>query len=120
GAPLMLFGCAQTPALAYPGHWAVAARALGYREVMPPFIAVGRPPLDGGYLGAQYNAFTVPGDPGAPDFRVQDLRPPAGVSAAGLKRREKLLGLVDAEVKAFENADGQRSMTEFYRRAYAI
>jgi hypothetical protein len=117
---LMLSGYAHTPTLAYPVYGAVAARALGYRKAMPPFVAFGRSPLDAGYLGAQYNAFTVAGDPGAPDFTVQDLRPPVEVSTAGLKRRERLLHLVDGEIKAFESADGPRSMSEFYRRAYAL
>jgi hypothetical protein len=98
----------------------VAAKELGYRNALPPFIACERAPLDAGYLGAQYNAFTVPGDPNAPNFSVQDLRPPVEVSAAGLKRRERLLGLVDRQVQAFESADGPRGVSEFYQRAYAL
>jgi hypothetical protein len=117
---LMLSGYAHTPTLTYPICGAVAAHELGYRKAMPPFIGIGRPPLDAGYLGARYNAFTVTGDPNAPNFTVQDLRPPIEVSTAGLRRRERLLQLVDKEVKAFEAADGPRSMSEFYRRAYAL
>jgi hypothetical protein len=117
---LMLTGYLQTPSLAYPSYGAVLAKELGYRNALPPFVALPSPPVGSGYLGAQYSAFTVGGDPGAPGFTVRDVRPPLEVSAARLKRRESLLQLVDGAVKAFESADGPRSMSEFYQRAYAM
>jgi uncharacterized protein (DUF1501 family) len=117
---LMLTGYLQTPATEYPSYGAVVAKEFGYRNSLPPFVALPSPPIGSGYLGAQYNAFTVGGDPGAPDFTVRDVRPPVEVSAARLKRRESLLNLVDGAVKAFESADGPRSMAAFYQRAYAM
>jgi Protein of unknown function (DUF1501) len=117
---LMLTGYLQTPTIAYPSFGSVTAKELGYRKSLPPFVSLPRPPVSSGYLGAQYNAFTVGGDPNSPDFTVRDVRPPAEVSTARLQRRESLLNLVDGAVKAFESADGPRSMTEFYQRAYSL
>src|SRR5262245_12490899 len=88
---LMLTGYLQTPTIAYPSFGSVVARELGYRKSLPPFVSLPRPPLGVSYLGAQYNAFTVGGDPNAPEFTVRDVRPPAEVSTARLQRREKLL-----------------------------
>jgi hypothetical protein len=117
---LMLTGYLQTPATEYPSFGAVAAKELGYRRSLPPFVALPRPPIGAGYLGAEYGAFTVAGDPNAPAFTVRDVRPPLEVSAARLKRRETLLSLVDGAVKAFESADGPRSLSAFQQRAYAL
>jgi hypothetical protein len=117
---LMLTGYLQTPATEYPSYGAVVAKELGYRKSLPPFVSLPHPPIGSGYLGAQYNAFTVGGDPGAPDFTVRDVQPPLEVSAARLKRRKTFLSLVDGAVKAFEHADGPRSMSQFYQRAYSI
>src|SRR5438132_10089683 len=85
---LMLTGYLQTPTVEYPSYGAVAAKELGYRKSLPPFVSLPHPPIGSGYLGAQYNAFTVGGDPGSPDFTVRDVQPPLEVSAARLKRRE--------------------------------
>jgi hypothetical protein len=120
GDHLMLSGYAQTPTLSYPSFGTVAARELPARNQVPPFVACQRAPLDAGYLGAQYNAFTVNGDPNSPDFALADLRAPLEVSTAGLRRRKTLLSLVDSKLEAFESADGPRSMSEFYRRAYSL
>jgi hypothetical protein len=117
---LMLSGYLQTPTVEYASYGAVVAKALGYRKSLPPFVSLSRPPLGSGYLGAQYSAFTVGGDPNAPNFSVRDVRPPVEVNAARSRRREALLKLVDGAVKAFESADGPRSMTEFTQRAYAM
>jgi hypothetical protein len=117
---LMLTGYPHTPTLEYPSYGAVVARELGYRNGLPPFVALPRAPVGSGYLGAERGAFTIGGDPNAPDFTVQDLRPPVEVSTARMKRRRGLLSLVDDGVKAFEEADGPRSTSEFYRRAYAL
>jgi uncharacterized protein (DUF1501 family) len=117
---LMLTGYLQTPTVEYPSYGAVVARELGYRKSLPPFVALPNPPIGSGYLGAQYNAFTVGGDPGAPGFTVRDVQPPLEVNAARLKRRESFLNLVDGAVKAFEHADGPRSMSQFTQRAYAM
>jgi hypothetical protein len=117
---LMLTGYPQTPTLEYPSYGAVVARALGYKKGLPPFVALPRAPVGSGYLGAEQGAFTISGDPNAPGFTVQDLRPPIEVSTARLQRRQSLLSLVDEGIKAFEEADGPRSTSEFYRRAYAL
>jgi uncharacterized protein (DUF1501 family) len=117
---LMLTGYAATPALEYPGYGSVAARALGYRQALPPFVAMPRSPVGAGYLGTEYNPFLVSGDPNAPDFTVRDLQAPLSVSTAGRKRRETLLGLVDGAVKALDDADGPRSMSKFHQRAYDL
>lgn len=117
---LMLTGYAQTPATEYPSFGAIVAKELGYRRSLPPFVALPSPPIGSGYLGAGYGAFTVAGDPNAPEFAVRDVRPPMEVSAARLKRRETLLSLVDGAVKAFESADGPKSLSEFQKRAYAL
>ena len=117
---LMLSGYLQTPATTYPAFGAIAGRLQGYRTALPPFAGIPNSPVGSGYLGSAYNAFRVGGDPNAAGFTVRDFAPPLQVNASRLARRGDLLRLVDGSVRAFEQADGPRGMSEFYRRAHDI
>jgi hypothetical protein len=117
---LMLSGYLQSPATAYPAIGSVLGKVLGYRGAMPPAVAIPSSPLGAGYLGSAWSAFRVGGDPNSPAFTVRDLQPPVDVNTARLRRRGDLLRLVDDGVRAFEQADGPRSLSEFYQRANTI
>jgi len=117
---LMLTGYLQNPATAYAAFGAIVGRLQGYRTALPPFAGIPNSPVGSGYLGSAYSAFRVGGDPNAAGFTVRDFSPPLEVSAARLERRADLLQLVDGSVRAFEQADGPRGLSEFYRRAHDI
>lgn len=117
---LMLTGYLQTPATPYAAFGAVMGRLQGYRTALPPFVGIPNSPVAAGYLGSAHGAFRVGGDPNAAGFTVRDFAPPLEVNAARLKQRGDLLRLVDRNVRAFEEADGPRSLGEFYSRAHTI
>ncbi len=117
---LMLSGYLQNPVTPYPAIGSIMAKVQGYRTALPPCVGIPNAPVSSGYLGSAFNAFRVNGDPNAPNFSVRDFQPPVDVDGSRLSRRGDLLKLVDQGVKAFEQADGPRSLSEFYQRAHTI
>jgi hypothetical protein len=117
---LMLSGYLTSPATAYPAIGSVMGKIQGYRSALSPFVGIPNSPVTSGYLGSAFSAFRVGGDPNAPDFSVRDFKPPIEINAERVSRRGDLLKLVDQGVRAFEQADGPRSMSEFYQRAHTI
>ncbi|MBM3457701.1 MAG: DUF1501 domain-containing protein, partial [Armatimonadetes bacterium] len=117
---LMLSGYLQNPVTPYPALGSILARVQGYRTALPPCVGIPNSPVGSGYLGSAFNAFRVTGDPNSPTFAVRDFRPPVTVDGDRLSRRGELLKLVDQGVSAFEQADGPRSLSEFYQRAHTI
>lgn len=105
----------------YPAIGAVVAHELGYRGPLPPYFAVPRNPSftwelgKSAFLGGRYESFKA-GDPNDPNFRVQDITPPAGLGAR-LDRRQTLRAAVDGLASQVEADDQLRTLDEFQRRA---
>jgi hypothetical protein len=65
---------------------------------------------DAGFLGAKHDPWQIKQDPNSPNFKIENLSLPAGLSINGLEDRKKLLAEFDAQRTALDRA---RSVTEF-------
>ena len=99
----------------------MVAHELGYRGPMPPYFAVPKNPSftwelgKSAFLGGRYESFKA-GDPNDPNFRVQDVSPPADLVVKA-DRRQSLRAAVDGLARQVEADDQLRTMDEFYARA---
>ena len=100
----LLTGYKPTPALVYPGMPAVVTHLTTTQSALPANIALQRPnAMTGhGYLDGATSPFVVVGDPSKPDFKVQDLAPPDGLSVQRLMRRQSMRDAVDSLTRARE------------------
>lgn len=65
---------------------------------------------DGGFLGAKHDPWQIKQDPNSPNFKVENLSLPAGLSIGSFENRHKLLAEFDAQRAGLDRA---RSVTEF-------
>lgn len=65
---------------------------------------------DAGFLGAKHDPWQIKQDPNSPNFKIENLSLPAGLSINGFENRKKLLAEFDAQRGALDRA---RSVTEF-------
>ena len=117
----LLTGYKPLPTLQYPSYGSVIAKELGVRNAVPPYIAVPDVARAGqsGFIGAGYNAFTVP-DPSTPTFKVQDVNPPVAVDNSRMARRRGFTNkLNDRFVNALPD-DNVRSVDSFYEKAFDL
>ncbi len=99
------------------------------RPVLPyvslPYITkegAGGPPQPGffgGWLGRTYDPLFVLRDPNAPDFRVEELSPPADVSAQRLEGRRHLMQDLSA-ARTPASARAVRDMSTFQQKAFEV
>jgi len=117
----MLTGYRVLPTLEYPGYGSVVARESGYKNGLPPYVAI--PGVIGdaeaGYMGATYNPFSA-GDPGAGSYSVRDVNPPEGVTVERMERRRTFLKAVDEFQATGRPAETVASLDTFYTRAYDL
>jgi uncharacterized protein (DUF1501 family) len=117
----LLTGYKPLPTLDYPSYGAVTAKELGVRHSMPPYVAIPDVARAGqaGFIGAGYNAFTVP-DPSAPNYRVQDINLPRSVDAARLSRRQMFTRKMNDRFDSTLPDPNVHSVDTFYERAYDL
>jgi hypothetical protein len=117
----LMTGYKPLPTLQYPSYGSIVAKELGVRNSMPPYIGIPNPGrgAGSGFIGASYNPFYTP-DPGAANYRVQDVQLPAGVDAARLARRRGFTQEINGEFVQDLPDDGVRSVDSFYERAYDL
>lgn len=123
GTHYLMTGFPPLPGFAVPSYGAVVAQMRGKQGALPPYIAVPSPILYGGagFLGAALDPFSPGGDPGNPNFRVQDLAPEGGMTLERVDRRRGLREAVDAAFDQFEQgSDAVRAVDEFYEAAYEL
>ena len=123
GTHYMLTGFMPLPGFAVPSYGAVAAKLLGPRSALPPYISVQQPMGEqgAGFLGASLNPFCPGSDPNSGDFHVRDMDPPGGMTREKLDRRKSLRDSVDAAFKAHEaGSDRVKAVDTFYNRAYTL
>ena len=121
GTHYLLTGYRPTPVLTYPSFQAVVgSQRVKVGQTLPDFIAVpqyrvGGARYDGhGFLPSQFGPFSVGGDPGRPEFRVQDIG--TNLSSTRLNRRRTF-------ARRFEelNASGTgNSEQEIRKRAFDL
>lgn len=111
----------------FPSIGAIASQQLGpRRRGVPAYVAVPHaasiglvPGYFGGHLlGVQHNPFQPGGDPGAPNFSVQNLNLAQGLTLERLDDRRGLLRHFDGARAAFASMAEPQAMDRFAREAY--
>ncbi len=123
GTHYMLTGFLPLPGFAVPSYGAVAAKLLGPRSALPPYIAIQQPgsEMGAGFLGAALNPFCPGGDPNSGNFQVRDLEMSGGMTTQKLDRRKALRETVDNAFRLQERgSDTARAVDSFYNRAYTL
>ncbi len=124
---IMMSGKKFNPALAFPCFGSVVAKELGPRNTLPPFVQLGTQ-VDrrfggglAGYLGLEYNAFELPGDPNSEKFSIRDVTPPSGVSMERLSRRRQALSKINTLQRTLEHKSGLLGAVDaYYENAFAM
>ncbi|MBI4906660.1 MAG: DUF1501 domain-containing protein [Acidobacteria bacterium] len=125
-AYLMQTGTTPTAELVYPAVGAIVAlkrNEAGYSGALPPYITLMNPLgrfTECGFLGNKYKTFAPGGDPNSPNFRVQGLAPPRGMTEQRINDRRSLLESVDALAREADQQDAYKGMNEFQQKAYAL
>jgi hypothetical protein len=117
----LMTGYRPLPTLEYPSYGAVIAKELGVRNSLPPYVAIPDVSRAGqsGFIGAGYNAFTVP-DPSNRAYRVEDVNPPTGVDDARMARRRGFTAKLNNRFVGTRPDDNVRAVDTFYERAYDL
>jgi hypothetical protein len=125
-AYIMQTGTLPTAELVYPALGAIVAlkkNDAGYQSTLPPFITLTNPLgrfSEAGFLGNNYKTFAPGGDPNSPNFRVQGIVPPRGMTPERLAERRSLLQSVDALARAAEKPEQFAAMDAYQEKAYAM
>jgi hypothetical protein len=122
-AYIMQTGTMPTPELVYPAVGAIVALKKEYTGNLPPYITLTNPLgrfSEAGFLGNNYKTFAPGGDPNNPNFRVQGLAPPRGVTDQRIAERRTLLESVDALAARADKVDAFRGMDEYRKKAYEL
>lgn len=114
-------GSRPNNAFKHPVFGSVVAKELGPRNGLPPFVCIPRRDIcaDAGFLGAAYDPF-ITGDPGAKEFKVQDLSLPKNVSLEESAARTRLLQAMDADLRDSEKSKLLEGMDHFYQKAFDL
>jgi hypothetical protein len=114
-------GSRPNNAFKHPVFGSVVAKELGPRNGMPPFVCIPKKDIsaDSGFLGAAYDPF-ITGDPGAKEFKVQDLTLPSNVSLEESASRARLLRAMDEDLRAAEKSKLIEGMDYFYQKAFDL
>jgi Protein of unknown function (DUF1501) len=111
------------PANEAPSYGSIVAKEMGPRvEGFPGYIAMPTAPKSSAaaYLGVAYNPFETQGDPNAPDFTVQNLKIPGGLTLDRLENRRALLGHFDTLRRDIDSSGLIGGMDTFAQQAYNI
>ncbi len=114
----------------HPNPGALAAKHRSGRIVVPPFVQISGPlvgdigiPMpgqSGGFLGATYDPFCVTLDPNEPNFGIDELSLPDGVTPRRLEDRRRLLGAVQDEFSRLNDSPEHDRMDDYHRRALEL
>jgi hypothetical protein len=106
----------------YPAIGAVVAHELGFRGILPPYVAIPRNPSftwelgKSAFLGGRYESFKT-GDPNDARFRVPDVSRDQPLPAARAERRRTLLAAIDSVAERVHANDQLATYDEFHQRA---
>src|SRR5260370_9671936 len=112
-----------------PSGGSIAAKVCGARKSgVPPYVAVPHassvglnPGYNGAaYLGSEFNPFQSGGDPHSPDYTLQNLRPPNGLTLRDLQDRRQLLGGFDTLRRDLDRSGALENLDKFQRQAYEM
>jgi hypothetical protein len=111
------------PANEAPSYGSIIAKEMGARvEGFPAYVAVPTAPKCSGaaYLGVAYNPFETQGDPNSPDFSVQNLKVPKGLTLDRLENRRALMTHFDTLRRDIDSSGLIGGMDTFAQQAYNI
>ena len=74
----------------------------------------------GGILGPKFDPWHVTQDPNEPNFRVESLSLPAGLTAENLSDRRALLGEIDAQHASWESAAAKDGFSDLHAKAFGM
>jgi hypothetical protein len=133
GAHWMLTGYQSTeqgkPVQMHPSAGSITAKLRGAnRRGLPAYVGVPVARSDddipgyhsAAYLGISYNPFQVGSDPSAPNFGVQNLTLPGGITLDQLADRRRLLGSFDSLRRDIDRGGTMDVMDQFQREAYEL
>lgn len=123
GARFMLTGNRPGPSLEFPSLGSIVASRSGFKNPLPPYIAIPGDNVGGnsgaakpGFLSGAFSAFNVGQDPS----RVRDLNPPEGVTFERSERRKEMLERMDSFSRYVEEGSGTKDRDAFYEQAYRL
>src|SRR6516162_155624 len=122
-AYIMQTGSMPTPDLVYPAVGAIVALKKTEQTTLPPYITLTNPLgrfTEFGFLGGGAKTFAPGGDPNNPNFRVQGIVPPKGMTEQRINERRSLLKSVDALASQADKQEAYREMDEFQQKAYGM
>lgn len=73
-----------------------------------------------GFLGPKYDVMQVTQDPNRPDFRIENLRPAAGLDVDQLRNRMALLDAVNAQQRWLAESAETRKLTDQQQQALSV
>jgi hypothetical protein len=91
--------------------------------MLPTFLMEGPlvwPGQHAGFLGPKHDPWQIKQDPNRPDFRVDSLDLPVGLSVERLNRRRGLLDQVDASRRAIASGSARDPLAEQQAQAYSL
>jgi Protein of unknown function (DUF1501) len=106
----------------FPAIGAVVSHQLGFRGVLPPYVAVPRNPSftwelgKSAFLGGRYESFRT-GDPNQQNFRVEEIPSGEAITAQAAQRRQGLLQAIDNLARDVQENDQLQTFGEFQQRA---
>ena len=114
-------GVRPNNAYKHPVYGSVAAKELGPKNGLPPFVVIPRRDIaaEAGFLGPAYDPF-IAGDPAKKDFSVQDLTVRNGLSLEEASGRARLLAAIDEDIRAVEKSQLIEGMDYFYQKAFDL
>ena len=111
------------PANEAPSYGSIVAKEMGARvEGFPAYVTVPTAPKStaAAYLGVAYNPFETQGDPNSPNFSVQNLKVPDGLTLDRLENRRALLSHFDTLRRDIDSSGLIGGMDTFAQQAYNI
>src|SRR5262245_53272936 len=113
----------------FPSAGSITARLRGpNRPGLPAYVAVPQASSVGlnpgynsaAYLGSQFNPFQTRNDPSNPNFSVQNLTLPNGVSLSQLQDRRRLMNTFDTLRRDVDRSGMMNSMDRFTQEAFEM
>ncbi len=112
----------------FPAYGSVVDRLAPAKAGMPTFVAFPHVLRDGSvtpgqhasFLGKAHDPLFVGQDPNSPDFRLPELKLPAGISLERLHNRREVLRLIDRQAELLETSATARGIDANYDRALTM
>ncbi len=122
GVYFLMTGYLPIQSMEFPSLGAVAAKELGPRKGMPPYVlnAMLDHAMGPGFLGSAYAPFWVRSDPNAANFRVEDLELPVDVDWKTVSDRRWLVKQMDEAFQERDTKGVTASRDSFYIQAEQI